>query len=122
MRRSYKPLGAENHPSSHACSADTTLCSDEEVCRWMFMENSCRPALSVHVAGAEFTHAFFLVPLHSDVAKKMYPVRCLIIFILTADCLIHPGCLHRAGLEACVFNGSNLGRGPMQTFFMELFS
>lgn len=70
MRRSYKPLGAENHPSSHTCSTDTTLCSDEEVCRWMFMKNSSWQALSVHVAEAEFTHAFFLVPLHSNVAKK----------------------------------------------------
>lgn len=71
MRRSYKPLGGENHPSSHACSTDTTLCSDEEVCRCLFMENSSRQALSAHVAGAEFTHAlFFLVPLHSDVAKQ----------------------------------------------------
>lgn len=80
-------------------------------------------ASTVCACGRSRIHTcFFLVPLHSDVAKKMYPVRCLIIFILTADCLIHPGCLHRAGLEACVLNGSNLGRGPMQTFFMELFS
>lgn len=81
------------------------------------MENSSRQALSVHVAGAEFTHAFFLVPLHSDVAKK-YSVRGLIIFILTADCLIHQSlfklhyeCLHRAGLEAYVLNCSNLSWG-----------
>lgn len=38
------------------------------------MENSSRQALSVHVAGAEFTHAFFLVPLHFGVAKKSIPL------------------------------------------------
>lgn len=53
---------------------------------------------------------FFPVPLHSDAAKKVYSDRCLIIFILTADCLILQSlfklhCLHRAGLEAYVLNG-----------------
>lgn len=72
VRRSSKPLGTENHPSSHTCSMYTTLCSDGEVCRWMFTENSSRRALSVREAGAEFTNAFFFKVffslLHSDVA------------------------------------------------------
>lgn len=60
MQRICKPLGGENHPSAHTCSRDATLCSDEEVCRWIDEELKWA-TLSVHEAETAFTCSFILL-------------------------------------------------------------
>lgn len=80
--RSDEVLQAENHPPSHTCCLNTTFCSAEAVCKWMFRESSSGHAC---LWEAEITHVFtyvdgclsYLIQISKLFSKSCIGTHCL---------------------------------------------